>query len=105
MEDVENLKATKINQRPINRDHESTESEKVKFTFSTLPQNDQIEDEMQILALWYGDPQLDVLTAKGWIESAQRAKDIFAWTDEVAMTKVLNALYGEALLWFLQLVK
>ena len=32
---------------------------------------DQSEDELEILPLWFGDPKKDTLTAEDWIESVQ----------------------------------
>jgi len=61
-------------------------------------------DVVEILALWFGDPKKDVLTAEEWIASIQRAKDQFEWDDDVTMNNVVEVLFGDALLWFLDLV-
>ncbi len=66
--------------------------------------DDQNKDEFTILPLWFGDPQRDVLTAEDWIGSVERARYTSQWNDEVTMNNVVNALFGPALFWFLDLV-
>jgi hypothetical protein len=47
-------------------------------------------DEVERLAVWFGDPQKDVLTAVDWIASVQRAKIQYGWDDEVTMNNVVK---------------
>jgi hypothetical protein len=65
---------------------------------------DDSKDELARLPLWYGDPNLDILTPECWIGSVQRAKELLEWDEETTMTNVVHALLGEAFQWFLQLV-
>jgi len=66
--------------------------------------SDYEDGDVTVIASWFGDQKLDVLTAEDWIGSVQRAKDQFEWSDEVTMTNIVNALFGDALAWFLDLV-
>ncbi len=61
-------------------------------------------DEFRRLVMWFGDPQKDILTAKDWIESVQRAKDQSKWDDEETMNNVVCSLFADALFWFFDLV-
>ena len=66
---------------------------------------DENEDnDITVLAFWFGDNKLDVLTAEEWLGSVQRAKVQSNWNDLVTMNKVVNALFGDAFSWFLNLV-
>ncbi len=62
------------------------------------------DDEQRRLPSWFGDPQKDVLTAKGWLESVHQARDQFKWNEGVTMIHIVNALMEDSLLWFLDLV-
>ncbi len=44
------------------------------------------------------------LSPEDWIESIQMAQTQSQWNDEVTMTNVVDALFGDALAWFLGLV-
>ncbi len=76
-----------------------------KEEYGSVHVEDDHEDEaVTVLAFWFADQDLDVLTAEEWIESVQKAKDKSKWNDEVTMANVVSALYGDALEWFLDLV-
>ena len=66
--------------------------------------DDDGKDELTRLPLWFGDPNLDILTPEQWIESVQRAKNLLEWDEAMTIANVVNALFGEALQWFLELV-
>ncbi len=85
---------------------DNNQAEKIeKEEYQSVHVEDDYEDEaVTVLAFWFGDPKLDVLTAEEWIGSVQKAKDQSKWNDEVTMANVVNALYGDALEWFLDLV-
>ena len=70
----------------------------------SVKEDDHADEDVTVLAFWFGNPKLDVLTAEEWIESVQRAKVLSEWNDLETMHKVVNALFGEALDWFLNLV-
>jgi hypothetical protein len=86
-EDVE-ISNTKIGAEGyVNSNHKKTE--KLEEEEDQIVVEDDYEDEeVTVLAFWYGDQQLDVLTAEEWIESIQRAKVQSEWNDLVTMHKV-----------------
>ena len=67
-------------------------------------EDDYEDEDVTVLAFWFGDPKLDILAAEEWIGSVQKAKNQSEWNDELTMANVVNALYGDALAWFLALV-
>ena len=78
--------------------------EKEKEDDQRCVEDENEDDDITVLAFWFGDHKLDVLTAEEWLGSVQRAKVQSKWNDLVTMHKVVNALFGDAFSWFLNLV-
>ena len=57
------------------------------------------------LPIWFGDRRKDVFNARQWIANVEKTKSLAHWNNEVTMVYVVNALRGQALGWFLQLVQ
>jgi hypothetical protein len=63
---------------------EHSETSNLEFQRSSEIEHDQIQistddherkdDESELLALWYGNPQRDIMTAEDWLQSVQNAK-------------------------------
>ncbi len=82
------------------------EKENSNEDIELLVANEEPCEEINMLRLpiWHSDENRDTLTAKQWVAYVQTAKEFFNWTDEVTMKCVANALMGQALSWFYQLV-
>ena len=71
-------------------------------------ENDKDENEddlLLILPLWYGNPKKDILHATEWIDCVEKANKLYHWESSTTIVCVENSLVDEAQIWYLSLVK
>ncbi len=70
-------------------DHNKTETLEEEEDQSVI-EDDYEDEDVTVLAFWFGDQKLDVLTAEEWIGSVQRAKVQSKWNDLVTISPMFS---------------